>query len=929
MLYATSQRRQFTREIADRLRRGLGSLSLVAAPSALGVWSLGPLLAAECLDHVLMPRVVQIDASTTDSVVLAGPDPRGRPSILETCVTQVFERLRFDAELDGVRDELDRLRQGVRNADQAESQIVLTSRFASVLARVRPVVVVLSNLGDTSEPTVAQLRRAASYLAGVPCAVIVLLPAGTQVGNSVPPLFTASIPQLDPDDAHNLLSAVTAAHVDPMTAALVAESCGGRIEDVRENGAALSAAALGGRELLPYEPVVSASTRAMVAEEVGLLAPDELEALVASQLQLVQDDDVVERVTGARPVRVVEGLVPAPDAAFNPPPRSVPSRAVIDSVDEAARADLHLRLAQAYPEGTREHAWHLIGAGRGRTEDADTLLDATAAELDHGSLLLARRLTEVFRDVPGGTTAQRSRARLLEASLALHLGAGLTASTTYLEVTELDELVPEHEIEAITGYVCARGGEEMSAQEDRRMVERLVALAPGHPAPVARCLIMMAAQEMLVGDEVGPASHLGRASEIIEAAGCESLAGCASLVDELVRREPWSLTDTLMEVPEATPRSDIGVWAELIIRAYLAITGEAGQRNTVAIEAMLGRLSGVSPLIAAHVSALHALLAERRGWTGAAREQLEADRARVPMRVGLNGVGVALAAQAAMLFGDDLTFRAWREAMTASGSGGWSSPRQLWASVLEAVSRLVDGDVSLASLVLGPAVSAPVPHAYLMAVWSSVVDMVVLEPSLTDRVPGLAAWLRQGAPEPRGGSLDDRVIEVLLVDDDEAVAVISRLVLDAVVAGSIIWQVRANMACAARLRRSPELDVATLGISSDAVSSASVLLERARELAASHGMEFWVAAARRLEPEPEPAPPAPVARAPSSPNLTDTALQVARLAAQGWRNKEIAGELYMAVRTVELRLTGVYRALGISSRKDLAQALADAHLMED
>ncbi|WP_315501366.1 LuxR C-terminal-related transcriptional regulator [Actinomyces radicidentis] len=216
-----------------------------------------------------------------------------------------------------------------------------------------------------------------------------------------------------------------------------------------------------------------------------------------------------------------------------------------------------------------------------------------------------------------------------------------------------------------------------------------------------------------------------------------------------------------------------------------------------------------------------------------------------------------------------------------------------------------------------------------MAVWSSVVDMVVLEPSLTDRVPGLAAWLRQGAPEPRGGSLDDRVIEVLLVDDDEAVAVISRLVLDAVVAGSIIWQVRANMACAARLRRSPELDVATLGISSDAVSSASVLLERARELAASHGMEFWVAAARRLEPEPEPEPTAPVASAPSSPNLTDTELQVARLAAQGWRNKEIAGELYMAVRTVELRLTGVYRALGISSRKDLAQALADAHLMED
>jgi DNA-binding CsgD family transcriptional regulator len=52
-------------------------------------------------------------------------------------------------------------------------------------------------------------------------------------------------------------------------------------------------------------------------------------------------------------------------------------------------------------------------------------------------------------------------------------------------------------------------------------------------------------------------------------------------------------------------------------------------------------------------------------------------------------------------------------------------------------------------------------------------------------------------------------------------------------------------------------------------------------------------------------------RAPHPEELTETEEQVARLAAQGRSNKEIAAELFMGVSTVEMHLSRVYRKLGV------------------
>jgi DNA-binding NarL/FixJ family response regulator len=52
--------------------------------------------------------------------------------------------------------------------------------------------------------------------------------------------------------------------------------------------------------------------------------------------------------------------------------------------------------------------------------------------------------------------------------------------------------------------------------------------------------------------------------------------------------------------------------------------------------------------------------------------------------------------------------------------------------------------------------------------------------------------------------------------------------------------------------------------------------------------------------------------------LTPTEQRVAELVAEGPSNKEVAGELFVSVRTVEANLTRGYAKLGIRSRTELA-----------
>jgi DNA-binding NarL/FixJ family response regulator len=60
--------------------------------------------------------------------------------------------------------------------------------------------------------------------------------------------------------------------------------------------------------------------------------------------------------------------------------------------------------------------------------------------------------------------------------------------------------------------------------------------------------------------------------------------------------------------------------------------------------------------------------------------------------------------------------------------------------------------------------------------------------------------------------------------------------------------------------------------------------------------------------------------------LTAGEFRVARLAAEGLTNRQIAQSLFLTEKTIEVHLTHAYRKLEIQSRSQLARALPDAEI---
>jgi DNA-binding CsgD family transcriptional regulator len=107
-----------------------------------------------------------------------------------------------------------------------------------------------------------------------------------------------------------------------------------------------------------------------------------------------------------------------------------------------------------------------------------------------------------------------------------------------------------------------------------------------------------------------------------------------------------------------------------------------------------------------------------------------------------------------------------------------------------------------------------------------------------------------------------------------------------------------------------------------AVTEARAPLERAYELAIACGspglaesarVELAASGVRRL-----------VGDSGGAAGLTPSERRVADLAAEGRTNREIAQELFVTPKTVEVHLSAAYRKLGISSRRELAAALTPA-----
>lgn len=105
------------------------------------------------------------------------------------------------------------------------------------------------------------------------------------------------------------------------------------------------------------------------------------------------------------------------------------------------------------------------------------------------------------------------------------------------------------------------------------------------------------------------------------------------------------------------------------------------------------------------------------------------------------------------------------------------------------------------------------------------------------------------------------------------------------------------------------------------IRDARSALVRARVMFEEAGADAWTHHVTGLLLE-ERAEPAGQRGNPALLLLADHERALAKMVARGMRNKEIAATLYVSVRTVEVRLTAIYRKLGVESRAQLTALAA-------
>ncbi|WP_258804052.1 helix-turn-helix transcriptional regulator [Pseudarthrobacter sp. NS4] len=171
---------------------------------------------------------------------------------------------------------------------------------------------------------------------------------------------------------------------------------------------------------------------------------------------------------------------------------------------------------------------------------------------------------------------------------------------------------------------------------------------------------------------------------------------------------------------------------------------------------------------------------------------------------------------------------------------------------------------------------------------------------LESRSVGLrSAWLMSAVARSRA----------MLADGDQSLQLFSQALEGRIAHESVLERARTMLCYAERLGAFGRLREAR-----DGLLRAKVMFDEA-------GADAWTQHVdsllldERVEPVRAPGNPAMLM-------LADHERALATMVARGMRNKEIAATLYVSVRTVEVRLTAIYRKLGVESRAQLTALAA-------
>ncbi len=696
----------------------------------------------------------------------------------------------------------------------------------------------------------------------------------------------------------------------------------------------------------PPEPL-PLTVVAMVRSRLGQLPAGTRETLLHAALANVPTVQLLERVGREDAERDLAraseaGLVVVEDRTVRFTPAGAAQLLGLDA-GAVRRSQVHTRLAEAVTCGAERDRHRALSAVHPDGVLAGSLAQAAAVALRRGAHDLAAELYLLAAErTPVASRESADRVDWLVRA-AQHGSQAGRAQVVHRAVEQVLDgpATPLQRVRARLALMqlASQGAAQMSAT-----LAAAAADAEGHPPAAALVRLWQALATLVGGHAVAGLAHADASRDLARRAGDVTVQALACSIGataarHLGRADHLERLTRALELPE--PR--LPGWGQFAPRVEAVRAAVAEDRLDEALDDLHLLAARAERSVPEELATLLGLLAQACARAGRCREAvLHAERTlRVGADAGLSPGPGWYAAAVTELAGGSLARAASyaQQGVRASEQEGDRNFLRCHLSVLGA-----------AQLRLGRAEDAV---ASLLRVQALEIDAGVRDPSdlrwRADLVTALVACHRlddaalalertrfdvrsRGRGEGVTAQLDRAEAQLCLARGDTGGArslaarsalAFARLGQPVEQGHSLLVQSEAHAACR---DREPARSMAAL----------------ARELFVAHGAAPWVEQAtrvcvrlaaadtagpsvRRLTAVPAPAGrvAGQASRAVSGPAavLSDVERRVAVLVSEGCSNREVAGRLFVSVKTVEATLTRVYRKLGVRSRTQLSRLL--------
>lgn len=890
-------------EMVERLATGRGSVVVLIGPPGIGLTT----LLEETIARVGV-AVENVRAVHVPSGLLEG-DPGAALELIAS--TGAGEALRGAVEAVAQTD-------GGALAPDDPRLVQVAVAALRTMSSERPLLLTVDNLPVADDSVFNALASLAARIAVMPVLVVItshVLPRSSFEESPVGPLWVRRVPSFGTADAVALVRTAAGRWVPHSVAATIAHRTGGNPGDLVAVCEVLEPDRLAGVEPLPHVLPGTIVTKAVYGSWWHALGPKERLLVLCAAVAVSPDRGTLEECAdlalaevtgpdGETALAEQDGLVVCRD------PRLLSAVRALAPPREVRAAST--ALAACCPEESLERDWLAVMAGEPVTHELlGRLLRAARLLLDRGEASTVQTLVGDVLRRPG-LPGPPPDLLLLGGVAALYCGHPSRAVTLLTRALAEDADGLSRTFPALLIATTYR---------DSRVPHRLVAsclqrLASAEPVAATSIAALAARLCAEYGDPEAADRYLRQAETLLPdgADHAEELTTALALTRTMVQHgEPATRTaDPLAALGFHRPGTDVAGWLLEIhgLGQLLAGRDWAQARGEVS-DMHAGMQRFPAPLLRAHLAVASIILHLSTGEYRRADDIASAAVEEVlPLHVPLGGAGIALLAQVALVRGRSAEAESW---LTDVGELAQRSPGApvLAAALYEALglrARLAD-DLPEAA------------EHYTRALHEG----RVLPATLIDLV-----HLRWRA----GADVDDLVGVSRPDGGDEALTAAAALVRTP--ADELIDAIGSVTRMTGTLIR-PAHQAQLLELAADRVGALTVeqftaaahgrdlagqsdyqvlLLRRARELYVRSGAGGRAdVTGREIARLEQLSAPGDVDFA----SLTPDELTIAKLVHGGATNKEIAGALYVSVRTVELRLTSIYRKLGIGSRRELRQ----------